>query len=747
VGHVTLTGPPGTGKTRLSLQVAADVLDQFEDGACFVELAPISDPALVSSTIAQTLGVHDIVGRPPLDTLLDTLRNRQLLLVLDNFEQILPAAADVDTLLRACPRLSVLVTSRAALQLRSEHEYPVPPLALPDSEQPITPDALSQYGAVALFVERATAIKPDFAVTNANAPAVAEICARLDGLPLAIELAAARIRLLPPEAMLPRLGHGLTLLTGGRRDLPARQQALRSAISWSYDLLPEAEQRLFRCLGVFVGGFTLEGAEAVCGGSEPAVDPSASSGQAVLDGIDALVGNSLLRAGELVSGETRFGMLETIREYALERLRAAGEEPTLRRRHLRWFTDLAECGQAGLHGRDAAAWMDRLVADHDNVRSALAWSLNDPVAASRRLGLSLAGAHHQFWHFQSHLPEGRRWLEQTLEADRALSPTDGAESVAPTPRIGAFGRHPRVIALNDLSTMCSILGDWERGRLAGEDALRTARAVGDEHGAAHALVSLGINSRNMGRYDEAVTLFEKGSVVFQRLNDPFGLWRAPASLGNMLVQRGSDEQQTRSVLEAAIAAGRSLGHPGGVATSLRNLGQLALSQGELDRATDMLQQSLTEWAAVRSLRGRGSSLADLGLVCLARGDAQQAAIYFGESVQLCCQPEDQRDLARSLEGVAAAVVSMADLMLAPDLVSAARLLGSAAMVRDATGSPTIAIDRTIVERAVAGARASLDEHAFAGAWAEGRDLPLDEAVGIALELGYQLQATGSVPAV
>jgi len=300
---VTLTGPGGTGKTRLSLQVAADVLDRFENGAFFVELAPISDPALVLSTIAQVLSVQAAGGRPLLDVLVDSLRDRQLLLVLDNFEQVLAAATVVNALLRGCPGLRVLVTSRAALQLRGEHEYPVSPLALPDSARTYAPEALSQYGAVALFIERATAIKPDFAVTNANAPAVAEICVRLDGLPLAIELAAARIRLLSPEAMLPRLGHGLGLLTGGRRDLPARQQTLRGAIAWSYDLLSAAEQLLFRQLSVFVGGFTLDAAEVVC-----TIDDDL--GPDVFEGVALLVDSNLVRSEELIVGEPRFWMLE-----------------------------------------------------------------------------------------------------------------------------------------------------------------------------------------------------------------------------------------------------------------------------------------------------------------------------------------------------------------------------------------------------------------------------------------------------
>jgi predicted ATPase/class 3 adenylate cyclase len=396
---VTLTGPGGTGKTRLSLQVAAEVLDRFEHGAFFVELAPISDPGLVVSAIAQALGVQGAAGRSLLDVLVDALRGRELLLVLDNFEQVLPAATEVDALLRACPRLTVLVTSRAALQLRGEHEFPVPPLALPLTGQASSPAALSQYAAVALFIERATAVKPDFTVTNQNAPAIAEICVRLDGLPLAIELAAARIRLLSPEAMLARLGHGLALLTGGPRDLPARQQTLRGAIAWSYDLLDDAEQRLFRRLGVFVGGCTIESAEGIG-------DLDESLGLDVLDSISPLVAGSLVRQQEQPDGEPRFSMLETIREYALERLEESGEAPLVRRRHGEHFLALIEEAAPHLIRLEGATWMDRLQLEHDNLRAALGWGSAAPDTAD--LMARVAGPFWWFWWMSGHLTEGRR---------------------------------------------------------------------------------------------------------------------------------------------------------------------------------------------------------------------------------------------------------------------------------------------------------------------------------------------------
>ncbi len=382
---LTLTGPGGTGKTRLALQGAADLLDDYKDGVFFVALAPLSDPTLVVSTIAQALGVKESGGRSVLQCLQDYLREKTLLLALDNFEQVAAAAPQVAGLLADAPRLNILVTSRIPLHLRGEHEFAVPPLALPDFKHLPALAALTQYAAVELFIERAQAVRPDFAVNNDNAPAVAEICVRLDGLPLAIELAAARVKLLSPQAMLVRLEEPLKLLTGGARDLSARQQTLRGAIAWSYDLLDENEKRLFRRLAVFVGGCTLEAAEAVCHGG---VDLRAD----VFDGIASLVDKSLLRQEEAPDGEPRFFMLETIREYAQERLTESGEE--LQNRHAEFFLNFAEQAEIEIHGFQQLKWLDRLEVEHDNLRAALGWLTHNSKA---QLGLRLAGALTDFW--------------------------------------------------------------------------------------------------------------------------------------------------------------------------------------------------------------------------------------------------------------------------------------------------------------------------------------------------------------
>ena len=402
---LTLTGPGGTGKTRLALQAAADLLEEFEDGVFFVALATITDPELVPSTIAGPLGVKESAEQPLIESLKSYLQEKHLLLVLDNFEQVVQEAPVVGELVAACPKLKALATSRTPLRLYSEQEYPIPPLALPDPKLLPPVKVLTQYEAVRLFVERARAVKADFSVTNENAPAVAEICARLDGLPLAIELAGARIRMLSPQAMLTRLGNRLKLLKGGARDLPTRQQTLRGAIDWSYDLLEEEEKTLFGRLSVFSGGRTLEAIEEIC---DPEGDLDA------LEGVESLLQKSLLRREEGVGGESRFVMLETVHEYARERLEASDEAEETRRLHAEYFLALAEEAEPELSGADQLACLERLEAEHDNLRAALSWSLEkEPETALR-----LAGALARFWEMRARFLEGSSWLEAALRLER-----------------------------------------------------------------------------------------------------------------------------------------------------------------------------------------------------------------------------------------------------------------------------------------------------------------------------------------
>ena len=445
---LTLTGPGGTGKTRLALQAAADLLEEFEDAVFFVALATITDPALVASAIAGPLGVKESGDQPLEEGLKAYLRDRNLLLVLDNFEQVLEGAPLVGGLLDACPKLKVLATSRIPLRLYGEIEYPVPPLALPDPTVLPPLEVLTQYEAVRLFVERAKAVKGDFEITNESAPAVAEICARLDGLPLAIELAAARVRLLPPQKMLQRLGNRMKLLKGGARDLPTRQQTLRGAIDWSHDLLEEDEKTLFGRLSVFAGGRTLEAMEEIC---DPEGDLDA------LEGVESLVGKSLLKQEEGSGGEPRFVMLETVHEYAREKLKESGWAEEMQRLHAAYFLAMAEEAEPELRGPREQEWMDRLEAEHDNLRVALSWSLGGGDGV---LGLRLAGALGQFWKVRGHFSEGRGWLEEAL-AGCGEAPPDA-----------------RARVLAESGNLAMDQGDFERSKASSQEALAPLSGTG-----------------------------------------------------------------------------------------------------------------------------------------------------------------------------------------------------------------------------------------------------------------------------
>ena len=453
VRMVTLTGPGGTGKTRLGLQVGAELVDVFADGVWFVPLAAIADPALVVPAIAQSLGLSEVASQPLLNIVQDYLKDKQALLLLDNFEHLTSAASTISALLAACPTLKVLITSREPLRITGEREIPVPPLSLPSSRQVrgLSPAAFLEYPAIRLFVERAQTVKPDFALTEAIAADVAAICLRLDGLPLAIELAAARVRVLPPGQLLARLDRRLKILTGGNRDLPARQQTLRAAIEWSHELLDPDEQSLFAHLAVFAGGCTLEAAEAVCGahgGHE--ID--------VLDGLDSLSQKSLLRPEEGSEGWTRFTMLETIREYALERLDASGEADSLRQAHARFFLDLAEAAEPQLTGPDQVLWLDRLGTEHDNLRAALGWLER---SSEREPWLRLSGALWRFWWVRGHMTEGRGWLA------RALAETDGLPPAV------------RAKSLSGAGILAESQGDYVQAKALHEESLALARQSGD----------------------------------------------------------------------------------------------------------------------------------------------------------------------------------------------------------------------------------------------------------------------------
>ena len=605
---VTLTGPGGIGKTRLGLQVAADLSDQLADGVYFVALASMTNPALVASTIAQALGLREAGGRSPVDSLKAYLTGKHLLLLLDNFEQVVAAATVVAGLLADCPRLKMLVTSREALRVRGEREYPVPPLALPAG--PADARTLSQYPATALFVERALAVDPALTVTDATAAAVAEICARLDGLPLAIELAAARVKVLPPEAMLTRLSSRLKLLTGGARDLPERQQTLRSTIGWSYDLLARDEQVLFQRLAVFAGGCTLVAAEAVC--------PTAGELEVdVLEGLGSLVDKSLVRKQEAgVEREPRFSMLETIREYGLEQLVASGEAETLRRAHAVYYLELAQQAEPNLTGPEQGMWLDRLEREHDNLRAALAWARDRGESA---LGLRLAGALWRFWYTHGYLSEGRSWLEGML----ALPESGDSREEVPM----------RARALYGAATLASTQDDFDRAVTLWEASLALSRELDDEAVMASALNALGLAALQQGDAERAAPLFVESLALSRAMGDPWAIARALLSLAQTAYVQG-EYSRAEALFEECLALMRQAGSMSHSAVALLYLGHAARAQGNFARATALYQEGLAlsqglsdKLRVLREMEGLATAVA-------AQGQAERAVRLLGAAAGL-----------------------------------------------------------------------------------------------------------------
>ncbi|HET8850938.1 MAG TPA: adenylate/guanylate cyclase domain-containing protein, partial [Ktedonobacteraceae bacterium] len=489
---VTLTGPGGTGKTRLGIQVAAGLSDVFADGVYFVSLAPISDAMLVLPAIAKTLGIRDGIGQSLSARLAEVLLKKQVLLLLDNFEQVVGAAPQVADLLSTCPQLKVLVTSREVLHVRAEHEFAVPPLELPDPAHLSELAAIARAPSVALFLQRAQAVKPEFRLTITNARAVAEICVRLDGLPLAIELAAARMKLLSPQVLLTRLGRRLAMLTGGSRDVPARQQTLRNTIEWSYQLLNAWEQRLFRRLSVFVGGCTLLAAEAVC------TLPDDGEGE-VLDGVASLIDKSLLKRMEQAgegSEEPRLLMLETIREYGLEVLAARGEEEIALRAHADYFMQFAEEAEPALKGPQLVMWLERLEREHDNLRAALQWALEGGRA---EMALRLGTALERFWVVRGHRNEGRAFLERALAGSAGVTP------------------YVRAKALLAAARLAFIQSNYDQGEVLAQESLALFQELGDRRGIALSLDRLGMAAWRRGNFTAARVLMEEDLALFREV--------------------------------------------------------------------------------------------------------------------------------------------------------------------------------------------------------------------------------------
>jgi predicted ATPase len=610
---LTLTGAGGSGKTRLALAVAERVSRDYGDGVLFVDLSPIADRALVASTIARALDVQEGDGGPLIDALRAVLRGRRLLLVLDNFEQVVEAAPLLTDLLSSSSGLTLLVTSRVLLRISGEREYAVQPLAVPvvgDRGQRIPvrtgpPEEYLRYGAVALFVERAQHARSGFRLTDENAAPVADICTRLDGLPLAIELAAARSRILSPQALLARLDHRLALLTGGARDLPARQQTLRNTIGWSYDLLTPAEQSLFRQLAVFVGGCSLEAVEAICNAED-------LLGGAVLDGIASLIDESLLRPIDQTHNEPRFTMLETIREFALEQLVASGEADELHRLHAEYFVTVAERAEPQLFGTEQTAWLTRLEVEHDNYRAALAWTLSANLPEQ---ALRIAVSLRRFWLIRGHVVEGRRWLERCLAAGAALPPALHSDG------------------LNAAGDLARVQGDYPAARRHFQEGLAIRRHLGDTAGVVWSLNYLGLVASHQEDYAAARSYFEEGVTLTRPLGDPRQLGFLLHNLGDAAREEG-DYGTARALLEECLGLCRAAHDAIGVAMALTGLGEVVTAQGDVETARALLTEGLETAIGAGDKRRIAFVLSDLAVLAATEGRTARALRLAGAGAAL-----------------------------------------------------------------------------------------------------------------
>ena len=697
---VTLTGTGGVGKTRLALELAAASRD-FADGICFVALASLTDPALVVSTIAQALGVREQGSQPRLHSLKDSLREKHLLLLLDNFEQVVLAAPLVSELLAAAPHLHVLVTSRTALHLSGEHEFVVPPLTLPDEHNLPSLDLLAEYEAVRLFIERARAVQFDFALTEDNAATVAAICCQLDGLPLAIELAARRSKLFSPQALLPRLKSRLKLLVGGAREKPVHQQTLRGTIAWSYELLEEDEKTLFRRLAVFAGGCTLEAVEAVC-------NAHADLGVDVLDIVARLVDKSMLRQETQADGEPRLLMLETIREYALERLAASGEADAVWRQYVTFFLKFAEKAYTKMFSAEQSTWYNRLEVEHANLRATLRWTLERKAP---EMGLRLVGALYRFWRLRNHTHEGRSWLALVLE-----QPGAKARTLA------------RATALRGAGFLAFSQGDFPEARkLLGESV-----SIGRELGAtgkrelASTLAALAHVALLQGYPADTRELAGESLRLFREIGEEWGAALALHHQGRAMVELGNLEA-ARPILAESAALFRAVGDRQLLTQSLNALGLASLRQGDSSHALTHLEEAVSVAQETGAEQYLADALVLLGTLALQEGDFQQSTAFYQQSLALNRTLGNRNGIAEALAGLAevASRISQSE--------RAAHLFGAVEALRKASTIRLSPLRRAAYECTLRDIRAQLDEAAFVAAWKEGGAMQLEHIIAYASE--------------
>jgi predicted ATPase/DNA-binding CsgD family transcriptional regulator len=676
---VTLTGPGGVGKTSLARHVAAQLASDYEDGECFVALESVRDPALVPAAIAQALRLREAGTVTLVDRVASFLFDRRMLLVLDNCEHVPTAAMVVAELLAGCPLLEVLATSRGSLRLSGEHEFPVAPLALPDPERSYELDALGVYPGVELFVERAKAVRPDFRLSADNAGAVSAICARVDGLPLAVELAAARVRLLSPAEIVARLAHPFELLTGGPRDLPDRQRTLADTISWSLALLDRGTRTMFARLGVFAGGFTVDAAEAVAGDPDPA---------GVIDALAVLIDHGLVQRPAETGPASRPRLLETIREFALEELAARSEQDDVRAAHAAFYVALARSADS-----------ERLEPEQANLRAALVWYL---AREDQEGALALSSASSAFWLSRGHLTEGRRWLEQALAlGDGPATPDRARASIA----AGLLAYHQ---------------ADYAVAATHLELGLDQCRELGDEADVARALAALALARTRAGDLTPALHLAEEALAAYRRLDDEAGVGRSLETLGRVLWICGNYGQARARLQESRVVA-RRLGARDLAARASQGLGYVALAEGDLEAANALLEESLAEFRELGDRWWALRGMCALGHVAARRGARAAARLRFAQGHEIARELGDPMLEAACLEGLAGAH--------GPAL--AARLLGAAESLREVAGAAWPAFVLADSERSADQARCALGEERFAAEWARGRAMGAAEILSLA----------------
>jgi predicted ATPase/class 3 adenylate cyclase len=767
---VTLMGPGGTGKTRLSLQTAADLSERFPHGVWLVELAPLADPAGVTQTVATVFSVREVPGRALLDTLADYLRGREALIVLDNCEHLThPAAELAAALLRGCPKVRILATSREMLGVAGERTYRVPLLSLPDAAGGASVQRLTQFDATRLFLERAALSNPNLTVTDAQAPLIIDICARLDGLPLAIELAAARARVLTIGQIAKRLDDRFRLLTGGSRTGLPHHQTLRATVDWSYDLLSEDERGLWRRLSVFAGGFSLEAAEAICADGFT---------EDVLELLVRLVDKSLVIV-DATSSDVRYRMLETIRSYGRDRLRESGEEREQTQHHLAWHVRLAEEADPHLRGPDQVRWLDRIELDYDDFRQALEASKTEAPALEARSRLAIALA--RFWSLRGYLREGRAWLEGFV-SEPALPPAaragvaygagtlafqqgDYAQAETMCNESLSIYRALRdtsgiALVLNILGSIARNRGDYQRAGVLLEESIALSRQAGDAWALADALNILGVASRRRGDHDRATALFEESLALWRKLGDKSGLATSLGHLGVVARHHGDyvrartlhdeslkvrrelrDNRNTAAALsslavvayyqgdaradalfEESLELSRELGDKISIAAALNTQGLVKHRQGDSDGALQVLEEGLTLSEELGDPLNTATAMSNLGLVVFKRGDHARAAILHAKSLPAFHRLGSTAGVLEALAGLARACAALGKGE------QAARLMGAADALRDASGLTLPPPEAADYEQAAADIRALVPETTFAPAWALGRTTPLGDVI-------------------